>query len=134
MKNRKAFTLVELLVVIAIIAILAVAGVVGYTVFIDKAHKSNAVRDMADIKTLIIAEDTSNDLFAISETGIEFAEGVAGADAAAKFKTVITGASDTELAALVDKLSYDATEKQIIYTYDDGIYAKWNLADNTIVN
>ena len=132
MKNRKAFTLVELLVVIAIIAILAVAGVVGYTVFIDKAHKSNAVRDLTDIRTLIIAEDTSNEDFEITTNGIiVFATGVAGTDDAAKFKTVITGASDTELAALVSKLSYHADNKTIVYESGDAS-ATWHLEDNTI--
>ncbi len=131
MKNRKAFTLVELLVVIAIIAILAVAGVVGYTVFIDKAHKSNAVRDLTDIRTLIIAEDTSNEYFEITTEGIVFASGVVGETDALKFKTVITGASDTELAALVSKLSYDATNKTIVYESDDAS-ATWHLEDNTI--
>ena len=40
-QNKKAFTLVELLVVIAILAILAAVAVVGYTSFIKKAAISN---------------------------------------------------------------------------------------------
>ena len=153
MKNRKAFTLVELLVVIAIIAILAVAGVVGYTVFISKAHKSNAVRDMSDIQTLIIAEDTSNVSFVIADGTITFsglylkegaivtdptdatAIGTEGANddvAYGKaFKYVITNASDPELAALASKLSYTASEHKITYTSDESS-ADWNIADNTI--
>jgi len=38
---KKAFTLVELLVVIAILAILGTVGIIGYTSFINKAHVSN---------------------------------------------------------------------------------------------
>lgn len=154
MKNRKAFTLVELLVVIAIIAILAVAGVVGYTVFISKAHKSNAVRDMSDIQTLIIAEDVSNASFAIADGTITFsglylnedgaivtdptdatAIGTEGANddvAYGKaFKYVITNASDPELKALASKLSYTASVHKITYTSDESS-ADWNIADNTI--
>ena len=153
MKNRKAFTLVELLVVIAIIAILAVAGVVGYTVFISKAHKSNAVRDMSDIQTLIIAEDTSNASFAIADGTITFsglylkdgevvtnpteatAIGTEGANddvAYGKaFKYVIANASDPELKALASKLTYTASEHKITYTSDESS-ADWNIADNTI--
>ncbi len=157
MKNRKAFTLVELLVVIAIIAILAVAGVVGYTVFIDKAHKSNATRDLSDIRTLINAEDTTNEYFAIStdptNAGITFdglyyvdnaitktgeaaqKVGASGVNTkeiyALAFKYVIANASDTELAALVSKLSYDATNKTIVYESGDAS-ATWHLKDNTI--
>ena len=40
-KLKKAFTLVELLVVIAILAILATVSVVGYTQFTKRAHLSN---------------------------------------------------------------------------------------------
>lgn len=153
MKNRKAFTLVELLVVIAIIAILAVAGVVGYTVFISKAHKSNAVRDMSDIQTLIIAEDVSNLSFAIADGTITFsglylkegeivtdptgATAIGTEDAnddvayGKAFKYVIANASDPELKALASKLSYTASVHKITYTSDESS-ADWNIADNTI--
>ena len=40
-QQKKAFTLVELLVVIAILAILASVAVVGYTAFIKNAAVSN---------------------------------------------------------------------------------------------
>ena len=63
MNKKKAFTLVELLVVIAIIAILATAGVVGYTVFTEKARKSNAESELSQIRTLLQAEDFENDSF-----------------------------------------------------------------------
>lgn len=47
--NRKAFTLVELLVVIAILAILATVSVVGYTSFIKNAYVSNDNTNAATI-------------------------------------------------------------------------------------
>ena len=151
MKKSKAFTLVELLVVIAIIAILAVAGVVGYTVFIDKAHKSNAVRDLTDIKTLIIAEDSTNSFFEITSTGITFdglyfvgsaietsgedtekvgaGENVTDAIYNLAFNYVITNSSNDELKALAAKLTYASG----VVTYNSGdATAAWDIAQNTI--
>ena len=158
MKNRKAFTLVELLVVIAIIAILAVAGVVGYTVFIDKAHKSNATRDLSDIRTLINAEDTTNEYFAISTDptnagitfdGLYFVDnaiaktgeaaqkvGASGVNTkeiyALAFKYVIANASDSELAALAGQLAYDDDDLIITYAGSEGANATWHLETNLI--
>ena len=62
MKNmkKKGFTLVELLVVIAIVAILAVVSVVGYTVFIDKANKSNDTAIASELNTLLIGEGVTD--------------------------------------------------------------------------
>ena len=58
--NKKAFTLVELLVVIAIIAILAVVSIVGYTAFTKKARDSVAQQELAQVVNMIIAEDFDN--------------------------------------------------------------------------
>ena len=55
-KNKKAFTLVELLVVIAILAILATVSIVGYTGFTAKAKKSVAEQEMTQVKTLLLAD------------------------------------------------------------------------------
>jgi len=43
MKNKKAFTLVELMVVIAIIALLAVGSITGYSSYLKKARDSERV-------------------------------------------------------------------------------------------
>lgn len=51
--KKKAFTLVELLVVIAILAILATVSVVGYTTFIGRAKDSNAETELKQIGTVI---------------------------------------------------------------------------------
>ncbi len=53
LKNRKGFTLVELLVVVAIIAILAAALVprlLGYT---DRARQARAMSDLGTMKTVV---------------------------------------------------------------------------------
>ena len=58
-KIKKAFTLVELLVVIAILAILATVSIVGYNSFTKKAKVSNdtvLVKQMNDV--LIASQQT----------------------------------------------------------------------------
>ena len=53
--KKKGFTLVELLVVIAILAILASVSVVGYLSFTNKAKESNALQEMTQVKTTLLA-------------------------------------------------------------------------------
>ena len=55
-KERKGFTLVELLVVIAILAVLASVSVVGYLGFTTKAKNSNALTELSQAKEAIRAE------------------------------------------------------------------------------
>ena len=70
--TRKAFTLVELLVVIAILAILASVAVVGYTSFIDKANDSNAETELHQIKAYITAELMSDDKMEFTVEGVKY--------------------------------------------------------------
>ena len=51
--NKKAFTLVGLMVVIAIIAILAVGSVTGYNTYIAKATDSTTTQNLKKIDTII---------------------------------------------------------------------------------
>ena len=69
MKNlkKKAFTLVELLVVIAIIAILAVAGVVGYVVFTKKAQQSNDTSLISQLNEYMSAASSTDDINTVSD-------------------------------------------------------------------
>ena len=69
MKNlkKKAFTLVELLVVIAIIAILAVAGVVGYVVFTKKAQQSNDTSLVSQLNEYMAAASSTDDINTVSD-------------------------------------------------------------------
>ena len=72
--NKKAFTLVELLVTIAIIAILAVVSVVGYSAFTQKARDSVAQQELSQVITLITAEDTENGtVYDVKADGLTFA-------------------------------------------------------------
>lgn len=65
LRKSKAFTLVELLVVIAILAILATVSVVGYTNFVKKAANSNDMLLAEQINTLLnghkVYESLNND-------------------------------------------------------------------------
>ena len=60
MKKNKAFTLVELLVVIAILAILATVSVVGYTSFLGKAKASNCKTEGVQAREVIRAQVISS--------------------------------------------------------------------------
>ena len=59
-KIKKAFTLVELLVVIAILAILATVSIVGYNSFTKKAKVSNDTALVAQLNTLLKADEMVN--------------------------------------------------------------------------
>ncbi len=59
-KTRKAFTLVELLVVIAILAVLATVGIVGYTSFTKKAKESNDRSVVAQINLALQASEVTD--------------------------------------------------------------------------
>ncbi len=57
MKKRKGFTLVELLVVIAILAVLASVSVIGYLGFTEKARRSNDEQLVANINSVLMADE-----------------------------------------------------------------------------
>lgn len=151
MNKKKAFTLVELLVVIAIIAILATAGIVGYTVFTEKAKKSNAESELNQVKTLIQAEDFENPYFDIENGLITFgyatdandkatwktnAEYEALADktgySALTISNICEKSEDEELQNLASKLSYDAGKVTMTSTSNSKYEAIWNIAEGTV--
>ncbi len=55
-KNQKAFTLIELLIVVSIIAILAAIGIPQYAQYRVKAYNSAAESDIRNFKTSMEAE------------------------------------------------------------------------------
>ena len=62
MKNRKGFTLVELLVVIAIIAILATVAIIGYTSFIKKAELSADQTAVTQLNKMLEGEEALDNI------------------------------------------------------------------------
>lgn len=66
-KLKKAFTLVELLVVIAILAILATVSVVGYTQFTKRAHLSNDQSTIGMINDNLRAASVGNEPESVSD-------------------------------------------------------------------
>jgi prepilin-type N-terminal cleavage/methylation domain-containing protein len=63
-KNRRGFTLIELMVVLIIIAILAVAAVPTYMYFVHRAYESEAAASLGAIKTAQIVYWAEKDVFA----------------------------------------------------------------------
>ena len=147
-KNKKAFTLVELLVVIAILAILATVSIVGYTQFIKKARQSNAVSELTEIRDLVIAEDINNKDFEIVGDYIKFATK----------KTDATEATEKDLNTLgliseknvdvsadltgewtikwvdidSDDSTYEWVISEITYKYADDAVAKWTVSSGAV--
>ena len=134
MKNlkKKAFTLVELLVVIAIIAILAVAGVVGYVVFTKKAQQSNDTSLVSQLNEYMAAAGSTDSINTVSdETYASFTE-----EQQAKFDQSIGSiakySDDPELQAVASKLTYSAGEITMTSTSNSKYEAIWDLAKGTI--
>lgn len=123
--KKKAFTLVELLVVIAIIAILATVSIVGYSSFISRARKSNAQTEAAQAKEVIIAEVISDPsgkrnvegegtYFTYVKGKLEIGGGKGSSDFNGNLKNEFTDLSD-----LPGTFSYDG--KDLIYTTDNEV-------------
>ncbi len=73
-KNKKGFTLVELLVVIAILAVLATVSVVGYLGFTKKAHVSNDISLTTQMNTILQAEEAGGETFETPHDAVEALE------------------------------------------------------------
>lgn len=142
--NKKAFTLVELLVVIAIIAILAVVSVVGYTAFTGKARESVAQQELSQVVNMIIAEDTANgDTFDIDSTdGLKFKESQESNKTDYKITHILTGTDyAADLAQIKGTFSFTWGESDkantvitsITYT-KDGYTSTYNFASKTYTN
>ncbi len=59
MKQQRAFTLVELMVVMAIIAVLSTAGISAYGGYIKKSRDTVRLGDLKAIETIILSESSS---------------------------------------------------------------------------
>lgn len=75
-KNKKGFTIIELVIVIAVIAILAAVLIPTFATVIEKSHQSNAVSRAKSAYTEIVASkngssptDFANDIIYVQENG-----------------------------------------------------------------
>lgn len=66
-KQNKAFTLIELMVVITIIGILSVWGIVTYIVQIQKARDSNRINDVAQLQSMVEEFYQDNSAYPVSQ-------------------------------------------------------------------
>ena len=89
-RNRKGFTLIELMIVIAIIIILAAIAIPSYLHFVDRAKKAKAAANMGNIAQYLATFNTDWSVFPytssttltepITNAGVLYAE-LTGADA-----------------------------------------------------
>ena len=121
-RKRKAFTVVELLVVIPMLAILAIVSVVGYTAFIKKSHDSNAITEAQNVYTLYMGEHLFN------EKTLEFMI----YDANGRFVALHNGApigiysnTDDALASLVN----DSNEYVMVQSLKNKMYLAFKIDD-----
>ncbi len=115
-KRRKAFTLVELLVVIAILAVLATVSVVSYTRFIERANKAAAFADAQAIATSLLPENATEKkdlVMFIEKSGKVYIYGYDGSD-----YEVVTY---KELAYKIeDGKGFEATVEEIVSSMQSG--------------
>jgi len=72
MKQRKGFTLIELMIVVAIIIILAAVAIPNYLNMTTRAKKSRVASDFDTIATALEAYNTDWGHYPIAETAITF--------------------------------------------------------------
>ena len=132
-KKRKGFTLVELLVVIAILAILASVSVVGYVSFTNKAKESNALQEMTQVKTTLLAaladgqEESGAVKFVLAENKITIA---GQADVNAAVETVFPELKD--LKGTIEGTGDVATGLTALTYTLDGYVATWDITSGNI--
>ncbi len=128
LKNRKGFTLVELIVVLVILAILAALLVPALTGYIDKANKEKIIaetRQAVMAAQTIVSEDygssTPLSAWAVGTTGFAGAESTTQTFADAIKKLAETNGTVTAVTVTggkVTSLTYkdSANAKQCVYT------------------
>ena len=73
-KNKKGFTIIELVIVIAVIAILAAVLIPTFTTVVNKSHESNALSRAKAAYTEILASNAGGSPSDFSGAGIEVRE------------------------------------------------------------
>lgn len=151
-RNKKGFTLVELLVVIAILAILATVSIVGYLSFTQKAKESKAQTELVQMRDVLVGtllDSRSTDTVYLDNTDgkivvtLDTETSSENSVIDALVETLGSDTSDLELftydaITLMDEskteLEYSGTTFNIYnieYTVD-GSSAIWNISDSSV--
>ncbi|GEM_PF-627817 len=97
MKNRKGFTLIELMIVIAIIIILAAIAIPNYLRMTDRARRSRVAGDFTSVATALEA-------FSVDWGSYPYIPGVAPAALAGSFGKHNTGVAPLPTSVIRDEL------------------------------
>ncbi len=160
-KERKGFTLVELLVVIAILAVLASVSVVGYLGFVNKARESNAITEITQIREVVrdnlldgaeheytwstdkkatfkysTTTSSSNTTYALS---LKLTSAAANDKGSSILKGSFTDLNDLkgEIKVATGTTVANGTEliiSTIAYKTTSGGYAQWTISDGSVAN
>lgn len=88
MKNKKGFTLVELIVVLVILAILAALLIPALTGYIDKANQEKIIAECRSVA--MAAQTTASEYYGLNKTLKPDAEGYEGATTASALEQIKT--------------------------------------------
>lgn len=132
LKDKKGFTLVELIVVLVILAILAALLIPALTGYIDKANKEKVV---AETRMVVMAVQTeASEAYGAAGSGKTLNDGTtdttwaAGSDQVKEIKT-LSEVLTKDGVSFSATITQNATVEQVIYrdatytcTYKDGAY------------
>ena len=131
-KNKKGFTLVELLVVLVILAILAAAIIPSMMGFIDKAKEESTAAECRNV--LLGGEVVLNEWYGLkaASDAASYDFSVSGYDKAEVIRVAGVAGSITSMVATKADNKFSVTdavyvsEKNGTYTYKDGV---WNQTE-----
>lgn len=141
LKNKKGFTLVELIVVLVILAILAALLVPALTGYIDKANQEKVIAECRSV--VVAAQTTSSEYYGLGKADIltdstknsdaikqidKLAEVPVDADSKAKWHYTVTIGTANDENNVVTKVVFDDGTNMVTYTKDsttgEGSYSK----------
>lgn len=131
LKNKKGFTLVELIVVLVILAILAALLVPALTGYIDKANQEKVIAECRSV--VVAAQTTSSEYYGLGKADIltestknsdaikqidKLAEVPVDADSKAKWHYTVTIGTANDENNVVVSVAFDDGTSSVTYTKD----------------